>query len=66
MSPFLEKILDDVDQLDPQEQLKVVSHLIESWQQKTNLFHTTKKFSHKNLFGCMHGQIAIAEDFDAP
>jgi Protein of unknown function (DUF2281) len=65
MSPLLAQVLTEVDQLDPQEQLKVIAHLIESWQQKSNLL-SKSSFSRKNLFGCLQGQIVMAEDFDAP
>lgn len=65
MSPLLEKVLAEVTQLDRQEQLQLVSYLVTRWQQQPELF-VEKKISRKNLFGCMRGQIKIAEDFDAP
>lgn len=65
MSPLLEKVLAEVSQLDRQEQLQLVSYLISRWQQDPNLL-VEKKISRKNLFGCMHGKIKMAEDFNAP
>ncbi|WP_254566141.1 DUF2281 domain-containing protein [Oscillatoria sp. HE19RPO] len=65
MSPLLEKVLAEVTQLEPQEQLQLVSYLVTRWQQQPQLF-IDKKISRKNLFGCLRGKIKIAEDFDAP
>ena len=65
MSPLLEKVFAEVTQLDPKEQLQLVSYLVTRWQQQPQLF-VDKKIGRKNLFGCMRGQIKIAEDFDAP
>lgn len=65
MSPLLEKVLAEVTQLDPKEQLQLVSYLVTRWQQQPQLF-VEQKISRKNLFGCMGGKIKIAEDFDAP
>jgi hypothetical protein len=65
MSPLLEKVLAEVAQLDPKEQLQLISHLIASWQQQSNL-SSEAEFSRKNLFGCMKGKIKIAADFNAP
>lgn len=38
MSPLLEKVLAEVTQLDPKEQLQLVSYVITRWQQHPNLF----------------------------
>jgi FPC/CPF motif-containing protein YcgG len=65
MSPLLEQVLAEVAQLDPQEQLQLVSYLVNRWQEQANLL-LSKKISRKNLFGCMQGKIKIAEDFNAP
>jgi len=65
MSPLLEKVLTEVAELDTKEQLQLVSYLVTRWQYQPNLV-TDKKFSRKNLFGCMQGKIKIAEDFNAP
>lgn len=65
MSPLLEKVLADVDRLDLQEQLTVISHLIERWQQTPNQLPTAS-FSRQDLFGCLRGQIVMADDFNAP
>lgn len=64
MSPLLEKVLADVDRLDSQEQLKVIAHVISKLQQPHP--STQEKLSRKNLFGCLRGQISMAEDFNAP
>lgn len=65
MSPLLEKVLAEVTQLDPKEQLQLVSYLVTRWQQQPELFGE-QTISRKKLFGCMQGKIKIAEDFDAP
>jgi len=65
MSPLLEKVLTEVAQLDQKEQLQLVSYLVNRWQLQEILL-PDKKFSRKNLFGCVQGKIKIAEDFNAP
>jgi hypothetical protein len=65
MSPSLENVLAAIDQLDLQDQLTVISHLIKRWQQMPNL-PSTVSFSRKDLFGCLRGQIVMADDFNAP
>jgi Protein of unknown function (DUF2281) len=65
MSPSLEHVLAAVDQLDLQDQLTVISHLIKRWQQTPNRLPTAS-FSRKDLFGCLRGQIFMADDFNAP
>jgi hypothetical protein len=65
MSPLLEKVLTEVTQLDQKEQLQLVSYLVNRWQLQENLL-PDKKFSRKNLFGCVQGKIKIADDFNAP
>jgi hypothetical protein len=65
MSPLLEKVLEEVDLLDVNEQFKLISHLLQSLQQKSNL-SPKENFSRKDLFGCMRGQIKISEDFNTP
>ena len=54
MSPLLEKVLAEVDRLDLQEQLTVISHLIGHWQQAPNQLPKTS-FSRQDLFGCLRG-----------
>jgi hypothetical protein len=77
MSPLLTKVLADAKQLTPQEQLELVSHLINIWQQpphpneisnqiSTDQTTTNPTLSRKHLFGCMKGKIKMAPDFDAP
>jgi hypothetical protein len=77
MSPLLTKVLADATQLNPQEQLQLVSHLINIWQQpphpneisnqiSTDKTTTSLTLSRKHLFGCMKGKIKMAPDFDAP
>jgi hypothetical protein len=77
MSPLLTKVLADATQLNPQEQLELVSHLINIWQQPSHLNEisnqistdqttTSPTLSRKHLFGCMKGKIKMAPDFDAP
>ncbi|ELS30333.1 MULTISPECIES: DUF2281 domain-containing protein [Pseudanabaena] len=73
MSPLLTKVLDEATQLTPQEQLQLVSHLINIWQQIPHLNEISNgkttpspTLSRKNLFGCMKGKIKMAPDFDTP
>ena len=77
MSPLLTKVLADAMQLNPQEQLQLISHLINIWQQplhpneisnQISIDKTTKSptLSRKHLFSCMKGKIKMAPDFDAP
>jgi len=77
MSPLLTKILAESTQLKPQEQLQLVSYLINTWQQPPNIDEiseqtpidqptTSPKLNRKQLFGCMKGKIKMALDFDAP
>jgi Protein of unknown function (DUF2281) len=63
MSPLLERVLADVNRLDTQERLKVIAHVVAGLQQPEPL---PKKLSRKDLFGCLRGQIAMTEDFNAP
>jgi Protein of unknown function (DUF2281) len=65
MNSSLEHVLAAVDQLDLQDQLTVISHLIGRWQKTPNQLPTAS-FSRKDLFGCLRGQIVMAEDFNAP
>jgi Protein of unknown function (DUF2281) len=64
MSPSLEKVLADVDRLDAQDRLKVVAHIINELRSPQPA--PTHKLSRKDLFGCLRGQITMAEDFNAP
>ena len=77
MSPLLTKVLAEATQLNPQEQLQLVSHLINIWQQPPHLNEISNQIStdkaaksttlsRKHLFGCMQGKIKMAPDFDAP
>ena len=77
MSPLLTKVLADATQLNPQEQLQLVSHLMNIWQQPPHLNEisnqiftdkptTSPTLSRKHLVGCMKGKIKMAPDFDAP
>ena len=77
MSPLLTKVLAEAAQLNPQEQLQLISHLINIWQQTPHLNEisnqistdkntTIPTLSRKNLFGCMKDKIKMAPDFDAP
>jgi len=77
MSPLLTKVLADATQLNSQEQLQLVSLLINIWQQPPHLNEisnqiptdkttTSPTLSRKHLFGCMKGKIKMAPDFDAP
>jgi Protein of unknown function (DUF2281) len=65
MNSSLEHVLAAVDRLDLPDQLTVISHLIERWQQTHTLLPTIS-LSRKDLFGCLRGQIVMAEDFNAP
>ena len=77
MSPLLTRVLADATQLTPQEQLQLVSHLINIWQQTPHLDEISNQIStdkttaiptlsRKDLFGCMKGKIKMAPDFEAP
>ena len=77
MSPLLTKVLAEAAQLNPQEQLQLISHLINIWQQTPHLNEisnqistdkntTIPTLSRKNLFGCMKDKIKMAPDFDTP
>ena len=77
MSPLLTKVLAEATQLNPQEQLQLVSHLMNIWQQpphpneisnqiSTDKTTTSPTLSRKYLFGCMKDKIKMAPDFDAP
>jgi hypothetical protein len=63
MSSVLERVLADVDRLDTQERLKVLAHVVAGLQQPEPL---PEKLSRKDLFGCLRGQISMAEDFNVP
>lgn len=65
MSPLQEKILADVEQLDPMERLEVIARIVAGLQQKPEL-SPKNKLSRKDLFGCLRGQVTMAEDFNAP
>ena len=65
MSPLLEKVLAEAAQLNPKEQLQLVSYLVNCWQEPPTLLADTK-FSRKSLFGCMRGNVKIAPDFNDP
>jgi hypothetical protein len=64
MNPLLEKVLAEIDQLDFQEQLDVISYLIGRWQGTVN--QPKKSFSRQDLFGCLRGKVMMADDFNAP
>ena len=61
MSPLLEKILADVDRLEPSERLEVIARL-----QQPDRPLPKNKLSRKELFGCLRGQVTISEDFNDP
>ena len=65
MSPLAEKILADVEQLDPVERLEVLARIVARLQQKSTP-STKNKLSRKDLFGCLRGQITMTEDFNDP
>jgi Protein of unknown function (DUF2281) len=65
MSSLQEKILADVEQLDTMERLEVIASIVAGLQQKPEL-SPKNKLSRQNLFGCLRGQVTIAEDFNAP
>jgi Protein of unknown function (DUF2281) len=65
MSSVLERVLADVDRLDPQDRLKVIAHVIDGLQNRSSS-SPPHKLSRKDLFGCLRGQITMAEDFNAP
>jgi Protein of unknown function (DUF2281) len=65
MSPFQEKILADVEQLDTMEQLEVIARIVARLQQKP-ASSPNNQLSRKDLFGCLRGQVTISEDFNAP
>ena len=64
MSLLLEKILADVQQLDPAQRLAVIDRVVAGRQYRED---TSKpKLTRKDLFGCMRGQVMMAEDFTDP
>jgi Protein of unknown function (DUF2281) len=65
MSLLLEKILADVQQLDPAERLEVIARVVAGLQQQPAQ-SPKPKLTRKDLFGCMRGQVMIAEDFNDP
>jgi hypothetical protein len=64
MSLLLEKILADVDRLDPVERLEVFARVIARLQQQQPDPSPKKKLSRKDLFGCLRGQVTMSEDFN--
>jgi hypothetical protein len=66
MSLLLEKILADVDRLDPVERLEVVARVIARLQQQAPSPSAQNKLSRKGLFGCLRGQVTMSEDFNDP
>jgi Protein of unknown function (DUF2281) len=66
MSLLLEKILADVDRLDPVERLEVVARVIARLQQQAPSPSAQNKLSRKDLFGCLRGQVTMSEDFNDP
>jgi hypothetical protein len=65
MSPLLEKILADVDRLEPSERLEVIARVIARMQQPEHSL-PKNKLSRKNLFGCLRGQVTMSADFNDP
>jgi Protein of unknown function (DUF2281) len=65
MSPLQEKILADVEQLNTMERLEVIARIVAGLQQKPEL-SPKNKLSRKDLFGCLRGQVTMAEDFNDP
>ena len=66
MSPLLvEKILADVDRLNPSERLEVIARVIAGLQRSDSSL-PKNKLSRKNLFGCLRGQVTMTEDFNDP
>jgi hypothetical protein len=65
MSLLLEKILADVQQLDPAEQLEVIARVVAQLQQPPDR-SPKPKLTRQDLFGCMRGQVTMAEDFNDP
>jgi Protein of unknown function (DUF2281) len=66
MSLLLEKILADVDRLDPVERLEVVARVIARLQQQAPSPSSQNKLSRKDLFGCLRGQVTMSADFNEP
>jgi Protein of unknown function (DUF2281) len=64
MSLLLEKILADVQQLEPAERLEVIARVVAGLQQPDR--SSKPKLTRKDLFGCLRGQVTMAEDFNAP
>jgi hypothetical protein len=65
MSVLLERILADVDKLGAQEKLKVAAYVITGLQENPDSL-PRKQLGRQELFGCLRGQITMAEDFNAP
>ncbi len=71
MTPLLQQVLTEIDQLDPSEQLSVMGRLVERLNiyVNVNVNATTlaaPRISRQELLGCAKGLISMSEDFDAP
>ena len=64
MSHLLEKVLAAIERLDSQERLQVLARLAPEWQPLSTPSPT--KMSRQEPFGCLRGQIKIADDFNEP
>jgi hypothetical protein len=65
MSPLLEKILADVNRLEPSERLEVIARVAAGLQHPEHPL-PKNKLSRKNLFGCLRGQVSMTADFNDP
>jgi Protein of unknown function (DUF2281) len=70
MSPLLQQVLTEIDQLEPSEQLSIMSHLIDRLNsyvtQATPKSNQPPKIGRQELIGCANGLISMKADFDEP
>ncbi len=70
MSPLLQQVLTEIDRLEPNEQLNVMSHLVDRFNsyvaQTKPPTNQQAKISRQELLGCASGLISMRADFDEP
>ena len=68
MSPLLQQVLTEIDQLEPSEQLSIMGHLVDrlnSYVMQTPLkSNQPPKIGRQELLGCASGLISMRADFD--
>jgi hypothetical protein len=70
MSLSLQQVLTEIDQLEPSEQISIMSHLIDRLNfyvtQATPKINQPTKIGRQELIGCARGLISMRADFDEP